>query len=109
MMANTIREIAGQLRSTLGRMELVLGLVHDCLVWTDASGRIIWCNSAFDRLVERPHVETVGAELIGLLPLWQRGQPVPADEHPAKRIHASRADLSETYETIHAGRLIVVD
>ena len=71
-----------ELRATLGKMEIALGNVDAAIVWTDSQGRIQWCNSTFDRLVNKPHILVLGQQLTNLLPLTINGEIVPQDLHP---------------------------
>ena len=108
-MPEPLKEIAAQLRSTLGRLELALALVDDCLVWTDHSGRIIWCNAAFDRLIRKPHIEILGLRLEDLLPFEQPGQPISPDDRPASLVESERSESVGTLETTLDGERVVFD
>ncbi len=69
-----------QLRQTLGRLEAALGSVEDGLALTDGQGRVEWTNSAFDRLVGKPRLQSLGCPLAELLPCrYLGGRPEPAD------------------------------
>ncbi len=74
-----------ELRSTLEKLETVLGSVRDALVWTDAAGKVQWCNPAFERLVQQERDQTVGQALIDCLPLIHRGKSLPVALHPVAR------------------------
>lgn len=71
-------DLARELRRTLSRMEVALGLLPDAIVWTDRTGRIRWCNGAFDRILGLPHIEILGAD-------FARSLPLSGAEHPAAR------------------------
>lgn len=58
-----------QLRTAMGRMEVALGEVLEGIVWTDAEGRIEWCNAAFERLLGRSRIVLLGGRLLDLFPL----------------------------------------
>lgn len=87
-----------ELRSTLGKMEIALGAVDSAIVWTNASGRIQWCNKSFDRLVGKLHIMILGKELSSLLPLHYDGILVPADKHPIALAMEEKGKISECYE-----------
>lgn len=74
-----------ELRSTLEKLETVLGSVRDALVWTDPAGKVQWCNPAFERLVQQSHEQVIGQDLIDCLPLIHRGKQLPAPLHPVTR------------------------
>jgi signal transduction histidine kinase len=69
-----------QLRQTLGRLEAALSSVEDGLALTDDQGRVEWTNGAFDRLVGKPRLQSLGCPLADLLPCrYLGGRPEPAD------------------------------
>lgn len=73
--------LIGELRATLGRLEIALGALPEGIVWADRQGRVKWCNKAFDELVGRPHIEVLGRGLAELLPVQPgaaAGEPHPA-------------------------------
>jgi two-component system NtrC family sensor kinase len=71
-----------QLRATLSKMEIALGKVEECIVWTDVKGRIKWCNAALARFLGQPNLLILGSLLVEKLPLCQDGQPIPISYHP---------------------------
>jgi signal transduction histidine kinase len=77
-----VSELVDQLRGTLGRLELALSLVDDAIVWTDAGHIVQWCNASFDRLIDRPHIEILGARIEDVFPIEQGGVPVAATDSP---------------------------
>jgi signal transduction histidine kinase/CheY-like chemotaxis protein len=87
-----------ELRSTLGKMEIALGAVDSAIVWTNAEGRIQWCNKSFDRLVGKLHIMILGKELPSLLPLHYDGILVPADKYPVALAKEKKGKISECYE-----------
>ena len=92
------RTPTAELRSTLGKMEVALGAISDAIVWTDASGRIQWCNTAFDHLVGRPHIAIPGKSLVEVLPLMEHGTPVPEKGHPLNTILQKKTDVAGYFE-----------
>ena len=87
-----------ELRSTLGKMEIALGAVDSAIVWTNAEGRIQWCNKSFDRLVGKLHIMILGKELPSLLPLHYDGILVPADKYPVTLAKEKKGKISDCYE-----------
>jgi signal transduction histidine kinase/ActR/RegA family two-component response regulator len=73
-------DVIQQLRRTLGRLESALGVVEEAMVFTDPEGIIEWTNAAFDRLVNRPRLRSLGEPLPQVLPPhYQQGRPEPSD------------------------------
>ncbi len=87
-----------RLRGTLGRMELALGSISDALAWTDPEGRLQWCNTAFDALIGRPRIQVLGANVVDLLPLRQRGAEISLEAHPVSLVLREGTHLMRTYE-----------
>lgn len=87
-----------ELRSTLGKMEIALGAVDSAIVWTNASGRIQWCNKSFDRLVGKLHIMILGKELSSLLPLHYDGVLVPSTKYPVALAMEKKGKISKCYE-----------
>lgn len=66
-MENTIRE----LKATLGKMDIALSAIEECIVWLDNNARIEWCNKAFNTLIDKPRIHILGQKIIDLLPIKQ--------------------------------------
>jgi PAS domain S-box-containing protein len=92
-------ELVHELRRTLSRMEIALGLLPDAVVWTDKTGRIRWCNGAFDRILGRPHIEILGAD-------FARSLSLEGAEHPAAR--AARGERAGEGRYAHRSRILEV-
>ncbi|MBW2483249.1 MAG: PAS domain S-box protein, partial [Deltaproteobacteria bacterium] len=93
---NKLRE----LRATLGKIEVALGAISDAIVWTDQSGRIQWCNKAFDELVGSPHIVNLGKPLGELLPVWEHGTLLPYLGHPVSLILQRKENIDGYYDYI---------
>lgn len=102
-------DLLSQLRTTLGRVEIALSAVDDAIVWTDVTGAIQWCNSPFDRLIGRRHIEVLGARLMDVLPLEQDDYLLPAEAHPASVIFNTRSNLANRYEFQRAGERLALE
>jgi len=57
-----------ELRQTLSRLEAALSQISDGLVITSRHGQILWCNSAFTRLIDQPRLAMLGQTIYDLLP-----------------------------------------
>ncbi|MEW6736093.1 MAG: ATP-binding protein [Acidobacteriota bacterium] len=97
-MADHSATLISQLRTTLGKMEVALSTIAEAIVWTNHEGMIEWCNTAFDCLVARQHLEVLGAQLSELLPLEQQGQSVSPEMHPVKIVLQLARSFTEIYE-----------
>lgn len=58
-----------RLQATLGKMEIALSTIIDSIVWTDQQGVIQWCNAPFDRMMNKRHLDILGASLTDFLSL----------------------------------------
>lgn len=73
---------SSQLPAIVSRMAFALSCVDESIVWTDAHGRIQWCNAAFERLVNQT-TESVAEQLLTqVLPLTLEGEAIPVSLHP---------------------------
>jgi len=61
--------LVSELRAALARMETALDSIPEGLVWTDAQGRVEWCNVGFERLVGRARIECLGKPWSSVCPL----------------------------------------
>ncbi|MBU7587383.1 MAG: response regulator [Nostoc sp. TH1S01] len=97
-----------RLRSTLGKMEVALGAIDDAIVWTGEDTKVQWCNTAFDRLVDKPHITILGMPLIELLPLTQQGQVITVETHPV--LMALKIQLKATeYEFQQSDQILILE
>ncbi len=64
-----------ELRSTLARLELALAQISDGLLICSSEVQLLWCNQAFERLIQRSRLQMLGADLGGLI-----AQLLPAGE-----------------------------
>ncbi len=97
-MTDNLTNLIAQLRTTLGKMEVALGVLGEAIAWTDSKGLIQWSNATFDRLVERQRFEVLTANLLDLLPLKQQGQVVQYAAHPLSRVLNEQQQGSDIYE-----------
>jgi len=61
-------ELIRELRQTLSRLEAALSQISDGLVITNRNGQILWCNSAFTRLIDQPRLAILGETIYDLVP-----------------------------------------
>ena len=90
--------LLNQLRETLGKMEIALGSIKDAIIWTDKAGIIQWCNTAFDQLIKRDHIEILGHNVIDLLPLEKEEKPISQEAHPVNITINSKNNTLGHYE-----------
>ncbi|MBI3553315.1 MAG: PAS domain-containing protein [Elusimicrobia bacterium] len=101
--------LVDQLRATLGKLEVALSAVNDAIVWTNASGRIQWCNIPFAALVGRRHLDVLGERVVDVLPLMERGRPLKSEEHPVNVVLESRVAVSREYEFLRGGSPLALE
>lgn len=77
-----LKKIISNLQTTLGKMEIAFGVIHESIIWTNEKGSILWCNKSFDELVAHPHIALLGASAIDVLPLEKDGIKLSPDQHP---------------------------
>lgn len=97
-MTDGLETMIGELRATLGKMEIALGSIDEAIVWTDGAGDIQWCNSVFDSLVGRSHITVLGRPATELLVLNQQGRPLPRAAHPVGVVLRTGNDTLDYYE-----------
>ncbi|MBE9175152.1 response regulator [Synechocystis salina LEGE 06155] len=71
-----------KLRLTLGKMEVALNSVANAITWTDSDGTIQWCNSLFEKLVNKKRILLVGKKLTNELTLFRDEQKISEELHP---------------------------
>lgn len=98
-----------QLRATLGTMEVALREVEDAITWTDTSGRVKWCNAAFDSLIGQSHILILGVQLTKLLPLTKQNEPVKAKFHPLNQALQNQIKGKDIYEYNRYGEIIALE
>lgn len=108
-MTDNLTNLIAQLRTTLGKMEVALGVIGEAIAWTDSEGLIQWSNTTFDRLVERQRFQVLTANLIDLLPLEQKGRIVQRAAHPITRVLHERKQGSEIYEYKQGDRYLFLE
>jgi len=97
-MSTDLTALVDQLRATLGKMEVVLGVIADAIVWTGSDGKIQWCNSAFSKLVNQPHILTLNAKLSEVLFLRVAGEAVAPELYPNMRVLEEESEITQEYE-----------
>ncbi|MBN3959436.1 PAS domain-containing protein [Nostoc sp. NMS8] len=98
-----LTSLVNQLRAILGKMEVALGAIADAIVWTGSNGKIQWCNTAFDKLVNQPHILVLNAKLSDLLFLSLAGEAVAPESYPNMRVLGGEYEITEEYE-FHDGK-----
>ncbi|MBD2388139.1 PAS domain-containing hybrid sensor histidine kinase/response regulator [Cylindrospermum sp. FACHB-282] len=94
-MTLNVEGLVSQLRVTLGRMEVALGAIADAIAWIGNDGRVQWCNAAFDRLVNLPHILVLNMGLGEILPLTQGGEAVATDCYPDVQVLRGEYETTE--------------
>ncbi|MCC5637343.1 PAS domain S-box protein [Nostoc sp. CHAB 5844] len=97
-MSINLTGLVKQLRAILGKMEAVLGAIADAIVWTGSDGKIQWCNSAFDQLVNQPHIRVLNVKLSDLLFLSLAGEAVAPEFYPNMKVLEGKCEITEEYE-----------
>ncbi len=97
-----------ELRATLGKMELALGSIDEAIVWTGEDGVIQWCNTTFDRLVNRSHLSVLGCPLCTLVPLTKGGTVLLETEHPVYQVLSQNYSTGE-YEFQQESHLLILE
>jgi PAS domain S-box-containing protein len=96
-MNQSSEKVLSELRYTLGKMEIALGSIEESILWTDDGGKIQWCNTAFDRLVDLQHISVLGRDVTTLLPLEENGVLLPKGAHPVSVIMETQSDVHGYY------------
>ena len=102
-------KLIGQLRATLGKMEVALGAIDEAIVWTDEKGSIQWCNTSFNLLVGRTYLEVLGARLLDLLPIEHEGQSLLPEQHPLVRALKGPDNAHGIYESSKGGSKSILE
>ncbi|MDZ8107798.1 MAG: PAS domain S-box protein [Nostoc sp. DedQUE12a] len=97
-MSINLTNLVNQLRAILGKMEVALGAIADAIVWTGSDGKIQWCNTAFDKLVNQPHILVLNAKLSNLLFLSLAGEAVAPESYPNMRVLGGEDQITEEFE-----------
>ncbi|HEY9882643.1 MAG TPA: PAS domain-containing protein, partial [Thermosynechococcaceae cyanobacterium] len=84
------------MQATLSQLALALDRIEEAVVWTEAHGRIQWCNAAFERLVGATSA-LEGQPLIQVLPLAVDGERLSSALHPVSRCLATKQELKGQY------------
>ncbi len=108
-MTDNLANLIGQLRTTLGKMEVALGAIGDAIAWTDSEGKIQWSNATFDRLVKRQRFQVLATNILDLLPLEQQCQVVNRAAHPLSRVLNEQKEGSEIYEYKQGDRQLLLE
>lgn len=108
-MTDNCANLIGQLRTTLGKMEVALGVIGEAIAWTDSEGKIQWSNATFDRLVKRQRFQVLAANIVDLLPLEQQGQIVNRAAHPLSGVLNEQKEGSGIYEYKQGDRQLLLE
>jgi PAS domain S-box-containing protein len=105
--------VAG-LQATLGRMELVFGVLSEAIALTDSEARIRWCNPAFARLAMRPGLAMIGKPVEQVLVLRSGGAALGPGQHPVRRVlsddkSAANRPVIDVYETERGSQARVLE
>jgi len=92
-----LQSVLNDLRRTMGKMEVALGLIDEAIVWINNDCEIEWCNSVFDSLVKKIHIEIIGWRLTDLLVLEELGGAPLQGPHPALQV----LNQQRVYRAIH--------
>ena len=90
-------------------MEIALSTIEECIVWTNAVGKIKWCNASFEQLLGRPRLFLLEQSALACLPLWAGGQPIAEDAHPVTIAQTTGAHDKRDFEFRNGDRAIVLE
>lgn len=90
-------------------IELALEAIGQAIVLTDGRGRVVWCNTAFQQLIDQPRSSAVGGYVADLLPLTRQGAKLSTREHPVQEVLRSGLKSRETYEFHRHDRKLALD
>ena len=68
-----------ELRNTLSKLEIALGSIPTAIVLLSCEGYIEWCNSSFDKLAGKSHIEILAGKFQTLLPIYENNKLVSLD------------------------------
>lgn len=73
-------ELINQLRGTLSKLELALGLIKESILLLNLDGTIQWCNESFSNYIEKKHIEILGKHFNEVIQLNAiHGEMLPLD------------------------------
>jgi len=101
--------LVDELRSTLGKMEMALGSISDAIVWTNADGTIQWCNQAFTRLVGKPNILLIGANLVDMTPFEKNGKIIASRQHPVNAVVLGEIQSNGIYNFRQNNNLLILE
>ncbi|MBD2075174.1 PAS domain S-box protein [Phormidium sp. FACHB-592] len=84
------------MQATLSQLALALDRIEEAVVWTDAHGRIQWCNAAFEQLVGATSA-LAGQPLVQVLPLTVKSERLSSALHPVSHCLATNQELNGQY------------
>ena len=97
-MEDYLQQAIRDLRLTMGKMEIALGLIDEAIVWINDVGSIEWCNGVFDRMVSKQHIELIGKSITDMLLLEELGTGEQI-VHPAMLVLERNDALRAFYQT----------
>lgn len=104
-MIDNLQHAIRDLRLTMGKMEIALGLIDEAIVWINDECAVEWCNGVFDQLIGKSHIEIIGAPITDLLPLEELGTGAQV-VHPAARV-LQRKEMHRACYQVAASQLPV--
>lgn len=99
------------LQETLGKLSLILGAIHESIIWTDTNGAIEWCNDSFLTLCSTQRMDILGKSFTEVITLYEPDaiQLLPKYKYPTLLASQEKKHITATYACKNNGKTIFIE